>query len=309
MQAKARVGIVIINYNGFSFIKECLGSLAKVDYPQAQIVIVDNGSRDGSIEWVIQDFPKTQVIKLQRNLGFSAANNIGIRWCIENNCEYVLLLNNDTVVEPNFLSQIMDYVEYRSIIVPKIYCYDNKALINSNVGGFDFWRGVTTPWFYRKKDSKRSRQMQLVGMASACAVLIPRNAFTEVGFLDEKYFLYWEDTDFIVRVLAKGYVVKFVPHAVVYHKEGCSSGGRASPLAVYYNNRNRLYFMSKYKRSKVSWVFFLFYYLLGRIVYTIAYLFSGKMKELKALGLGVFDFCRGRMGYLTPEGQKVLDEN
>ena len=303
MLKNEKIGIVLVNYNGFLFIIECLDSLAKIDYPNVRIVVVDNASSDGSLEQIAKNHTGVKIILLSDNFGFSRANNEGSRWCLSNNCEYVLLLNNDTIVEVDFLSKLMDQADSKAMLIPKIYCYPNKELINNNVGSFDYWRGVTIPYFYGKKDSQQSEKIQPVAMASACAILIPRNAFKEIGFLDESYFLYWEDTDFIVRAVNLGYQIKFVPQAVIYHKEGVSSGGRASPLAIYYNNRNRLYFMSKYNKSLVGWIFFLGYYFLGRFAYIVIYLCRRQVRELKALILGVFDFFRGEMGYLTPERQ------
>lgn len=304
MAQNVKIGIVLVNYNGLAFIKECLESLVKIDYLNVRIVVVDNASVDGSFELIARNYPQVKGVRLSNNLGFSGANNEGIRWCVADGCEYVFLLNSDTVVEADFLSKIMDYADSNSLIVPKIYFCDNKKIINNNVGSFDYWRGITIPYFYGEKDSQDSQQVQIVAMASACAILIPCEVFRKIGFLDENYFLYWEDTDFIARAIYQGYLIRFVPQAVIYHKEGGSCGGRTSPLVIYYNNRNRLYFMSKYKKNMVNWIFFLFYYLLGRFGYIILYLCRGQFREFKALSLGVFDFYRGKMGYLTTEGQK-----
>jgi GT2 family glycosyltransferase len=294
------VGIVIVNYNGLLFIKECLDSLNKIDYPEARIVVVDNASSDGSPEWIVQNHPQTQIIRLTDNFGFSRANNEGIRWCLANNCEYVLLLNNDTLVEADFLQRIMEHADSNSLLVPRIYFYDNKKIINNNAGSFDFWRGITIPWFYGREDSKASQQVQIVSMASACALLIPRDVFSKIGFLDEKYFLYWEDTDFIVRSTNQGFVIKFIPQAVIYHKESSSSGGRNSLLALYYNNRNRFYFMSKHKKNAVQWIFFLIYYFFGRLAHIIIYLCRGRVREIRAISLGVWDCYKGKSGSLSP---------
>ncbi len=304
MAQNAKVGIILVNYNGFPFIKDCLDSLGKIDYHNVQVVVVDNASSDGSPEWIAENHAKVKIIRLSDNFGFSRANNEGIKLCITNNCEYVLLLNSDTIVEADFLTKLMVEADPGVMFVPKIYCYPNKELINNKGGTFDYWRGVAIPYFYGKKDSLQSQKVQSVTMDSASAILIPANAFDNIGFLEEGYFLYWEDTDFIFRAVKYGYIIKIVPQAVIYHREGVSVGGRASPLAIYYNNRNRLYFMAKNKKSMVHWLFFLFYYFLGRLAYIAIYLCRGQIRELKALSLGVFDFYRGKMGYLTPEDQR-----
>lgn len=292
-----RVGVVIANYNGFPFIKECLDSLAAIDYSGVKIVVVDNASTDGSREWASawQKLPR-HLIALSENKGFSGANNEGIRWCAADKCDYVLLLNNDTVVQPDFLSRLMDSAAAGSILVPKILAYHNRKLISSNAGHFDFRRGITVPWFYGKDDSERIRDAQTVPMAGACAILIPVGAFARVGLLDEKFFLYWEDTDFIVRAVREGFVVKFIPRAVIYHKESSSSGGRASRLATYYNNRNRLYFMYKHQKNIAILIFFLAYFFSGRCAYIIVGACRGEFRKIKALIFGIFDFYKGKMG-------------
>ena len=291
-----QVGIVLVNYNGMKFMPDCLQSLAKIDYPQARVVIVDNASADGSADWAAMHFPEIAQVRHAGNLGITGGNNAGIAWCRENGCGWVLLLNNDTVVEPDFLSRLLDQNEPNCLLVPKIYFYDNKSVINNHLGSYDYWRGLHVDWFYGRPDSPASREVTMVTMANTCALLMRLEAAERVGLMDDSYFIYYDDTDFLTRAVRGGALIKFVPDAVVYHRESSSSGGGDSPLSVYYLNRNRLYFMFKNQKNRLALVFFLFYFALTRLVKIAGYRRNGQSTQIRALRNAVADFRRGRMG-------------
>lgn len=297
---ESTVGIVLVNYNGMKFMPECLESLARLDYPQAQIVIVDNASTDGSADWAAAHFPDLALVRHAENLGITGGNNAGIAWCREQGCDWVLLLNNDTIVEPGFLRCLMDHAEPDCLLVPKIYFYDNKALINNHLGAFDYWRGIHQDWFYGKPDSPASREVRMATMANTCALLIPQEVLTRVGQMDDAYFIYSDDTDFITRAVRGGCRVKFVPEAILYHRESSSSGGTDSPLSVYYTTRNRLYFMRKHQKNRAILGFFWAYFGLTRIVVAARYLVRGQHTQLRALRNAIADFSAGKMGRVPP---------
>jgi GT2 family glycosyltransferase len=291
------VGIVLVNYNGMRFMPDCLASLQQMRQAQARIVVVDNASTDGSAAWVAQHYPSVTLIQLPTNQGVTGGNNAGIEWCLANGCDYILLLNNDTVVEPDFLHHLLLHADARTLIVPRVYFYDNRHLLNSHIGHFDFRRGVNVQYLYGKPESPSSRQMQLVTMASTCAMLIPKAIIDEIGIMDDAYFLYYDDTDFIARAVSHGAVIKYIPDAVVYHRESSSSGGWAvSPLSMYYNTRNRLYFMFKHQQQKLTLTFFLLYFFVGRIITLARYILRGETRIAAALCKGIADFFKGNMG-------------
>ena len=290
------VGIVLVNYNGMKFMPDCLASLSKIDYPQARIVIVDNASTDGSADWAAAHFPEAALVRHAGNLGITGGNNAGIAWCQENGCDWVLLLNNDTVVEPDFLSRLLAQAEPDCLLVPKIYFYDNKALINNHLGTFDYRRGLHVDWFYGKSDSPASREVRFAAMANTCALLIPQEVAARVGPMDDHYFIYYDDTDFLTRAVRSGIQIKFVPDAVLYHRESSSSGGADSPLSVYYTNRNRLYFMHKHQKNRLFLGFFWVYFILTRMIVAARFGQKGQRLQIRALRKAVADFCRGRMG-------------
>lgn len=296
-KSAGRVGIVLVNYNGGKFMPDCLASLANLDYSDAYIVVVDNASTDGSADEAEALYPNIAVVRHTANLGITGGNNAGMDWCRANKCEYILLLNNDTVVKPDFLSNLLAQAEPDCLLVPKIYFHDNKTLINNHFGTFDYWRGIHRDWFYGRSDTPASRRIQSTAtMANTCALLIPQQVAGRVGPMDDIYFIYSDDTDFITRAVRSGSRIKFVPNAVLYHRESSSSGGTNSPLAVYYTTRNRLYFMRKHQKNPVVLGFFWVYFTLTRLAVAANYLRRGQRLQLRALWNGVSDFLQGEMG-------------
>lgn len=292
----SKVGIVLVNYNGGRFLPECLETLFAGDYPRMEVVLVDNGSSDGSPGWVRQSFPQVAVLALGANRGFTGGCNAGIAWCRENGCASVLLLNNDTAVAPDFLSRLMQHAAPDRLLVPKIYFYDRRTVINNHLGTFDFRLGIHRDWFYGRLDTERSRRLQEVPMANGCALLIPEEVFRQIGLLDDQFFMYAEDVDFITRAVHAGFRVLFVPDAVIYHRESASSGGSESPLSVYYATRNRLHLMKKYQTSRWRLAVFWVYFLLTRFVVAARYLRHGQIAQFHALQNAVVDFWRGQVG-------------
>ena len=296
VESAGRVGIVLVNYNGGKFMPDCLASLAKLDYTDTRIVIVDNASADGSADEAGAQYPNITVIRHAENLGITGGNNAGMAWCRANKCDWVLLLNNDTVVQPDFLSNLLAQTEPNCLLVPKIYFYDNQTLINNHFGGFDYRRGVHTDWFYGKPDSPASGTVQRGTMANTCALLIPKVVVDRVGPMDDQYFIYCDDTDFITRAVRGGSRIKFVPDAILFHRESSSSGGTDSPLSIYYTTRNRLYFMRKHQKNPAVLLFFWGYFTLTRVVVGARYLRRGQVSQFRAMRNGIVDFLRGKMG-------------
>jgi GT2 family glycosyltransferase len=296
-RAAPLVGIVLVNYNGMRFTPECLQSLAAIDYPNVRTVLVDNASTDGSPEWIAAHRPEVTLIRLPSNRGVTGGNNAGIAWCLSHDCDYVLLLNNDTVVEPDFLTWLVAAAAPRALVTPKILFHDDPQTLNNHFGVFDFWRGRNTEWLYGRPEGAATVRRSDGRMASTCALLIPRGVLEQVGGMDEAYFLYYDDTDFIARAVAKGACVTLAPDSVVYHRESSSTGHRAvSALSMYYNTRNRLYFMFKHQRNPLALVLFLAYFSAGRAPLLVRYLLARQPQVARALVNGVLDFARGRMG-------------
>jgi len=216
MKNYPRVFIIILNYNGKDVIKKCLASVFRNDYPDFEVVVVDNNSADGSLEAAKNNFSKAHFIKNEANLGFSAGNNVGIRFALERMAEYVLLLNNDTEVEKDFLEKLVAVAENNSeigIVSPIIFNGQDKQV---------WFSGGQIKWFTMKAmhDQKPiARTWYETGYVSGCAMLVKANVFKTVGLLDEDLFLYWEDVDFSVRAQREGFKTVMVADSWVYHFE------------------------------------------------------------------------------------------
>jgi hypothetical protein len=241
--------------------------------------------------------PKAVLLPSDENLGTAGGNNRGIAYCLEQGFDYVLLLNSDTVLTEDFLDRLVAAADARSLVVPKILYYHDQRLISTHAGDFDWRRGVFRRTFHGRVDSSDANSPRDLETASFCCALVPAAAFREVGILDERFFMYYEETDWLRRARDQGYRLLYRPEAVVYHRESASSGGGwMTPFKYYYANRNRLYLMRKHTASRGAYALFTAYFLAGRLVYLALHLLRLRPRLARALAQGVVDYYRGRMG-------------
>lgn len=244
------VYIILVNYNGFSDTLECIESIRNITYKNYKIIVVDNKSTDEpEKEQLLFLRANTIYIQSESNLGFSGGNNIGIRYAKENNADYVLLLNNDTTVESDFLTKLVVAAkekEDKGVFGCKIKYYWNKEQIWFDGGTFDFKTANTSHYHTRVSNGA----IEEVTFLTGCLMLIPMEVLNGVGMLDETYFLYAEDTDYCCRVMEANYKLYYCPEAVIYHKEGASTG-KTSELKQYYVERNGLYICKKYSTHPI----------------------------------------------------------
>jgi len=245
------VAIIVLNWNGKEDTLDCLSSLQKVDYPSFSVYVIDNGSTDGSLDLFKKVYPSSDSLRyigINENRGYAGGNNAGLKLAMDDGMDYMMIMNNDTLVEPDFLSGlILTSAEYpdAGIIGPRVLCYPNKQLLYS--GG-----EYHSLWFNRRTvnigeaDLKEAGRPKKVDYVVGCAMLVSRKFVDKVGMLDETYFAYFEDIDWCFRGRKAGFDVLYVPGSVVYHKGGASTGGTFSPIASYYRTRNWIYFMRKH---------------------------------------------------------------
>jgi GT2 family glycosyltransferase len=242
--AAPHVGIVVLNWNGRDDTLACLASLRALEWKHVTTIVVDNGSTDGTPAEVRCRYPEVEVIECGRNLGFAEGNNVGIRRALELGLDYVLLLNNDTIVESDALTVLVREAERRpdaGALCPIIYYDESEGLIWYAGAKFDPRRGRNRRHTgYRERDAGRYREVSEVTHATGAAVLVPRRMIEEVGLLDPALFLQVEDVDWTLRMRAAGYRAYFVPSARVWHRVSRAAGGEHIPLWSYYNVRNRL---------------------------------------------------------------------
>jgi hypothetical protein len=293
----ATVGIVTVNYNSAAFIGEFLDSLRRVDYPDARLVVVDAASHDGSADEIARGCPRAHLIRCHENVGIARGNNLGAAYCREQGLDYVLYLNNDTTHEPDFLRTLVEAADKRTMAVPRILYAADRRLISTHAGDFDWDLGLFRRTYHGRPDGPEMRRRRELQTASFCCLLMPARAFDDAGPLDERFFMYYEETDFLRRALERGYRLLYVPEALIYHRESASSGGGwMTPFKLYYATRNRLYLVRKHARSRLRYALFTLYFWATRFPYVLRYLLTGRRDLLKAMTLGILHYYRGRMG-------------
>ena len=291
------VGIVTVNYNSTAFIGEFLDSLEHVDYPNAQLIVVDAASRDGSADEIARRCPQAHLIRCHENIGIARGNNVGAQRCLEQSLDYILFLNNDTTHEPGFLRVLVDAAGERTMTVPRILYAADHRLISTHAGDFDWDLGLFRHTYHGKPDGPATQRRRELQTASFCCLLMPARAFADAGPLDERFFMYYEETDFLRRALERDYRLLYVSEAVVYHRESASSGGGwMTPFKQYYATRNRLYLVRKNSRSPLRYALFTLYFWATRLPYVLRYVVSGQRSMIKATVLGMLHYYRGRMG-------------
>ncbi|MDO8240570.1 MAG: glycosyltransferase family 2 protein [Candidatus Moranbacteria bacterium] len=211
-----KVFVIILNYNGKDVIKKCLTSVFKLDYPNLEVVLVDNNSADGSLEMAKAAFSKINFIKNEENLGFGAGNNIGIRFALERMADFVLLLNNDTEVDKDFLTKLIEVAqadEKIGVLSPVIFDGNSKQIWFA--GGKIDWLRMRT----RHLQKAQTEDYYDSDFITGCSMLVRAEVFKQIGLLDEDFFLYWEDADFSVRVKKAGFKNVVVSGSWIYHFE------------------------------------------------------------------------------------------
>lgn len=238
--------IVIVNYNGEKFQNDCLKTIFDSPFSDFEVVIIDSGSTDNSIEMVRNSFPQVHIIECGENVGVAVGNNIGINFSIENGAMYTLLLNNDTELSPDLLECLLKEAN-NNVVVPKIYFYDQPNRIWFGGGKLNWEKAIGEHIYYQNEnDYDKSK---FINYAPTCCMLIPNNYFKNVGKMDESLFMYYDDTDFCARLFENNISIKYIAESSLWHKVSSSSGGSMSKVSVYYNARNQLYFISKYKNN------------------------------------------------------------
>lgn len=238
------VTVVIPNYNGIQFIENCLEALEKQkDAPAFEVLVVDNGSTDGSRQLVQQKFPKVKLIALDQNYGFCRAVNVGIKAAIT---QYVVLLNNDTEVFEDFLKNLYQRItrSHRIFSVsPMMIQSHHKELIDDAGDCY-----CALGWaFSRGKDKPVTDYEKLAYVTAACggASIYRKQVFEEIGYFDETHFAYLEDVDVGYRARLYGYENVYEPKAKVYHEGSGASGSRYNAFKVAHSSRNSIYLIRK----------------------------------------------------------------
>lgn len=290
---KPLVYIILVNYKSYIDTIECIESLRNVDYDNFKVVIIENGSDDSSYEIIKQKCITEIVIKSNKNLGFAGGNNIGIEIAMNDMADYILLLNNDTVVEKDFLTNLIETFSYSpnvGIVGCKINYYNKKDIINYG-GGEIIWNKFTTTFFDTDKVDTNDTEIKDITFVSGCAMMISRSVVEKIGILDDSYFMYYEDTDYCARALKAGFRLLYQPKSKIYHKISSSSGGNLSPFVLYWSTRNRHKFRKKFAENTSIFdrVYFDIFNFISRMIRIIIYILQGEKEKSKSILKGYID--------------------
>jgi GT2 family glycosyltransferase len=286
------VYIIILNWNGWQDTLACVESCRKLTWPNFRIVVVDNGSTDGSESILRERLPDVEIIQSGANLGFAGGNNVGIRRALDAGADYVWLLNNDAEAAPEALTGLVETMESASgagMASSKIYLYDDPQRLDFAGGLWEKGRLRVRLVGANQVDSGQFDEPPERSSVSGCSVLVSSRMIRDIGLMDESYFLYWEDTEWCARAQQKGYAILFAPKSHVWHKVSASTG-KNSFAQHYYLFRNGLFFLRRYD----PWLLPLF--AVNNLLFGFKCLSTGKSQPLRGFIHGFADFLRGRTG-------------
>ncbi len=244
-----RIGIIVVCYNGVADTVECLESLRNLAYANFFTVVVDNASSDSTAEIVRTQFPEVTLIVNPQNTGFTGGNQTGVRAAFEHGAEFIFLLNPDTIVAPDLLERLMKTWEAQpnlGALGPVMLLYDEPQIVWSAGGELDA-RGQVRH-LLQDEPVPTNLIYQPSAFVSGCGLLFSRRVFEQVGFFDERFFLYYEESDLCARIRKAGYEIGTAFQARLWHKVSRSTG-KDSPLTLYYMRRNQLLYLKKHGTS------------------------------------------------------------
>jgi len=294
------VCVILLNWNDSHETLACLASLRTVTYPSFQVVVVDNGSVDDSVATIRAHYPEATVLEAGSNLGFTGGNNLGLRWALEHDADYALLLNNDTVLTPDFVTEIVAAAETDPsvAIVSPIILYDSAPDTLWSAGGSIDWRrgsaemiGLNAPYTGQYGEAPYD-----VDFITGCAFLIKAPVMRAIGLLDERFFIYYEDTEWCVRARRAGYRVVVTPRARIWHKIS-PVAREASPRVHYLMTRNRLLFLRAVGAGPTAWLHTLVGdYARTLVSWSVRRCWRGKRLQRRAMIRAILDAGQGRWG-------------
>jgi len=298
------VFVILVNWNNSGETIECLSSLTKLRYSRIHVIVVDNASSDDSmirLESWKPSYPYT-ILENQTNEGFTGGNNTGIEYALSHGAEYILMLNNDTVVGEKLLSCLIEDAKKHpeaGILGPSIYFYDQPGLLWFN-GGRILLRRFSESILHENMGEKQSkRESEKTDFITGCALMGRADMFRQVGVLDDRFFLYFEDADLNIRAKKAGWEIRLVPDAKIWHKVSVTIKGKlGSNTMIYYNHRNSMLLIEKH--ASVLLNFYKHIWALGKICkQMIKFLIPVyDRKQTKYILKGIFNYYTRRFGKL-----------
>ena len=245
-----KVSIIILNWNGKDDTCESVRSVQKIEYSNYDVIVVDNGSQDDSVETFRKQFPEITIIENNANLGYAEGNNRGIVYAMSKGCDYIFILNNDAIVDPNIIKNFLHVSKERpkaGVFGAKIYYLKEPNKIWFAGGA---WLREIAEFSHigqdQVEDNSTWSDIKEIDYACGCALFVKSEVIQNIGYLEPKYFLTWEESDFCYKARRAGFECLLVPSAHVWHKVSASfKGGTTGLLVWYFYQRNRLLWIER----------------------------------------------------------------
>ena len=297
--------IIVLTWNNFQDTAECLHSLRELDYPCYNVVLVDNGSTDGSIQKLQSIFPEVKIIKNAENLGYAGGNNIGIEYALSKDVDYIILLNNDTIVDASLAGELVRVsceTANLGILGCVNYYYNDRKRIQFSGGMFNWKTGNIIDTTRHKIDEGQFQLLKEVDTVAGSCLFLPTTVIKSVGLLDNRYFLTFEESDLCCRIKKAGYKVYTHMGAGIWHKVSVTGRTQKKGLNIlhYYAVRNRFLFLVRNSPKQFLPVS-LTYHIARTTLYFSKEIRNKNTAQAKLLLYGLIDgiLCRYGKGYLT----------
>ncbi|ABQ27346.1 glycosyltransferase family 2 protein [Geotalea uraniireducens] len=264
VERPSKVGVVTVTYNSGDVIEDFMESMLSQSYEIFILYIVDNASTDDTLGR-LKNYDDSRIVILPNNtnVGVAAGNNQGIEKAVSNECGHILLINNDVEFEQSMLEKLMDSMSKCNcdVIVPKMIYHDNKSLIWFAGGYFSKWKGYSNYHIgMNEHDNGQYDYQKQIQYAPTCCMLIKKCVFDIVGIMDEKYFVYFDDTDFCYRLYKHNISMYYYPHIDFYHKVSSLTGGLESHFTIRHMIRNKVYYLLK-QNNVLKYIYCVLFYI------------------------------------------------
>ena len=301
------IGIVILNWNSYDVVKQCIDGIQEYICCEIEVIIVDNGSKDDSRTRLATEFPQVTLLVNNENLGFARGNNVGIRYCKKKGIGQILLLNNDTIITEDFLTKMsafLDDHEKVAVVQPIILQYPTGEIWSAGgqfIRSLSISKSIGAGEAYKKL---RESSPYEVDWVTGCCMLIKMEVIDKIGGLNEKFFAYHEDVDFCLSVKKSGFRLYCIPEVSLEHIGGYSSkkqskDGYLSPYVHYLNARNSIYVVRLHTKN-YNLPLTIFYQAIKFGGYSAYFILRGRFSKLKELWRGIND------GIYDELGQRVV---
>lgn len=282
--------VIILNYNGCEDTLKCVESVRRSSYQNLKILVVDNNSKDNSVDRIKKECKDVEILKTNKNLGFAGGNNKGIIYALERNADYICLLNNDVLVEQNTFEILLERLSKNDKrIVGPATLFWNSGDVHSTGLKINFYKGIAKLINNKRNIEDIHEEEVLCDYLEGTCLLFNRKLIEEIGCIPEIYFLYYEETEWCCQAKKKGYEIVCYPQARIWHK-GSASVNKVSGLKLYFEDRNRVLFERR-NATIHQRIFFYFYFIVQ-----LGYRIITKQRDIKAIS-AVFDGLKGRIDW------------